>query len=61
MRKSIYLLSASHNAIIIIIMVIYKASTLLLKALDKHSITHIMYIVMENVNSNLTKGYHIMN
>ena len=61
MRKSIYLLSASHNAIIIIIMDIYKASTLLLKVLDKHSITHIMYIVMENVNSNLTKGYHIMN
>ena len=61
MRKSLYLLRASHNAIIIIIMVIYKASTLLLKVLDKHSITHIMYIVMENVNSNLTKGYHIMN
>ena len=60
MRKSIYLLRASHNAIIIT-MDIYKASTLLLKALDKHSITHIMYIVMENVNSNLTKGYHIMN
>ena len=60
MRKSIYLLSASHNAIIII-MDIYKASTLRLKALDKRSITHIVYIVMENVNSNLTTGYHIMN
>ena len=36
-----------------IIMEICKAPTLRLKALNKHSITHIMYIEMENVISNL--------
>ena len=35
-----------------IIMEIYKAFTLRLKALNKHNITHIMYIEMENVISN---------
>ena len=35
--------------IIIIIMDICKAPTLRLKALNKHSITHIMYSEMENV------------
>ena len=33
-----------------------KAPTLQLKALNKHSVTHIMYIGMGNVNSNLTKS-----
>ena len=33
----------------VIIMGIYKAATLRPKALIKHSITHIMYIEMENV------------
>ena len=30
-----------------------KAPTLLLKALNKHSITHMMYIEIENVISNM--------
>ena len=38
--------------IIIIIMGICKASTVRLKALSKYSITHIMYVEMENVISN---------
>ena len=38
--------------IIIIIIEICKAPTLRLKALNKHSITHIIYIKMENVISN---------
>ena len=38
--------------VIIIIMEICKAPTLRLKALNKHSITHVMYIEMENVISN---------
>ena len=42
--------------IIIIIMEICKAPTLQLKALNKHNITHIMYIEMENVISSLTKS-----
>ena len=42
--------------IIIIIMTICKAPTLRLKALNKHSVTHIMYIEMENVISNLTEA-----
>ena len=33
-------------------MEIYKASILRLKALNKHKLTHIMYIEMENVISN---------
>ena len=41
--------------IIIIIMVICKASTLRLKAPNKHSVTHIMYIKMDNAMSNFTK------
>ena len=47
-----------HSAryIIIIIIIICKASTLRLKALNKYSMTHIMYIEMENVISNLTKS-----
>ena len=40
----------------IIIMEICNAPTLLLKALNKHNITHIMYIEVENVISNLTKS-----
>ena len=40
----------------IIIMEICKAPTLRLKALNKHNITHIMYIEMENIISNLSKG-----
>ena len=36
---------------IVIIMDICKAPTLRLKALTKHSITHIIYIEMENVIS----------
>ena len=35
---------------------ICKAPTLWLKALRKHNITHVMYIEMENVISNLTKS-----
>ena len=42
--------------IIIIIMDICKAPTLRLKALKKHSITHIMYIEMDNFISNRKKG-----
>ena len=41
--------------IIIIIREICKASTLRLKAPNKHSVTHIMYIKMDNAMSNLTK------
>ena len=41
-----------YQLMIIIIMEIYKAPSLRLKALNKHSITHIMYIEMENVISN---------
>ena len=40
---------------IMIIMEICKAPPLRLKALNKHSITHIMYIKMENVISNKNK------
>ena len=40
---------------IIIIMEICKVPTLRLKALNKHDITQIMYIEMENVISDLTK------
>ena len=35
---------------------IWKAPTLQLKALNKHNVTHIKYIEMENVTSNLTKA-----
>ena len=35
---------------------IFKAPPLRLKALNKHSVTHMMYIEMENVISNLTKA-----
>ena len=38
--------------IVIIVMEICKAPTLRFKALNKHSITHIMYIEVENVISN---------
>ena len=38
--------------IIIVIMEICKAPTLRLRVLNKHSITHIMYVEMENVISN---------
>ena len=38
-------------AIIIIMMEICKASTLSLKALSKHSITHMMYIEMEMLSA----------
>ena len=41
---------------VIIIMEIYKVPTLRLKAMNKHNMTHIMYIKMENVISNLTKS-----
>ena len=51
-----------HIIIIIIIIIIRiiireirKASTLRLKTPNKHSVTHIMYIKMENAMSNLTK------
>ena len=37
---------------LVIIMEMCKAPTLRLKAPNKHSITHIMYIEMENVTSN---------
>ena len=40
----------------IIIMEMYKVLTLRLKALNKHNMTHIMYIEMENVIRNLTKA-----
>ena len=43
--------SAIIIIIIIIIMEICKAPSLRLKALNKHSIAHIMYIDMENVIS----------
>ena len=38
----------------IIIMEIYKAPTLRLKAQNKHNITHIVYIEMENVIRNVS-------
>ena len=38
-------------------MEIYKAPTLWLKSLNKHSITHMMYIKMENVISNKNKCF----
>ena len=44
-----------RRLIIIIIMDICNAPTLRFKALNKHSITHIMYIEMENVISNQKK------
>ena len=37
--------------LIIIIMAIFKAPTLWLKAVNKHSITHIMYIEMEMLSA----------
>ena len=39
-------------------MEICKAPTLRLKALNKHSITHIMYIEMENVENNVEINTH---
>ena len=45
---------------IIIIMEIYKVPTLWLKAMNKHSITHIMHIKIKKIISNLTKSGHIM-
>ena len=42
--------------IIITIMEICKVPTLWLKVLNKHHITHTMYIEMENVICNLTKA-----
>ena len=45
-----------QNEIIMIIMEICKAPTLRIKALNKHNVTHIMYIEMENVTINLTKA-----
>ena len=39
-----------------IVVKICKAPTLWLKALNKHNITHIVYIEMENVISNLTRN-----
>ena len=46
-RESVPLLWSTVITIIIIIMEICKAPTLRLKAPNKHSITHIMYIEME--------------
>ena len=43
-------------SLLIIVMDICKASTLRLKALNKHNMTHIMSIDIENVISNLTKA-----
>ena len=40
----------------IIIMGICKAPTPLLKALNKHNMTHVMYTEMENVIRNLIKA-----
>ena len=45
----------SFSLIIIIIMDIFKAPILRLKALNKHDMTHIMYIEMENITSSLAK------
>ena len=45
-----------NRVIIIIIMEICKTPTLRLKELNKHNITHIMYMEMENVISNVTKS-----
>ena len=47
--------AAANKIIIIIIMEICKAPTLRLKALNKHNITHIMYIEMEMLS--VTKMY----
>ena len=44
------------KGLIIIIMEICKAPTMRLKALNKHNVTHIMYIEMNNGISNLTKN-----
>ena len=48
-------ISVTSFDLIIIIMEICKAPTPQLKALNKHNVTHIMYIEMENVISSLTK------
>ena len=45
-----------NSPIQIVIMEICKVPILRLKALNKHNITYIMYIEMENVISNLTKS-----
>ena len=42
--------------LIIMIMKIFKTPTMRPKALNKHNMTHIMYIEMENVNNNLTRS-----
>ena len=44
-----------HNLTCLIIMDFCKAPALRFKALNKHSITHMMYIEMENVISNKEK------
>ena len=43
---------------VIIITEICQSPTLRLKALNKHSIIHIIYIEMKDVMSNLTKRQH---
>ena len=63
MQHVVYRLMSTMNAFIVVVVVsavviiivpmdICRAPTLRLKALNKHSITHIMYIEMENVISN---------
>ena len=50
-------LDVASNHAIIIIMEICKVSTLQLKALNKHSITHVMYIEMEMLSAIKKKMY----
>ena len=45
-----------QNVAIIVIRESYKAPILRLRALNKHNKTHIMYIEIDNVISNLTKS-----
>ena len=56
MRTCVVLDHNSGPDIYIIITEICKAPTLQLKVLNKHNMTHIMYIEMKNVTSNLTKN-----
>jgi len=51
MARSVYTIQPCTFIRIIIIMEIYQVPTLRLKALNKHSITHIMYIEMEMLSA----------
>ena len=56
MTNTVLHLMVKSYCLIIIITEICKAPTLWLKALNKHNITHIMYIEMDTVITNLAKS-----